>query len=114
MPLSPSADTGHFDRHQSERKYFVLVLVSGKMTQAKTKRTICPQRHRRPRCQLSNLAFLQFFRAARSNLALSPYFFGLAQFDRIIELGEQTGPLQEIFKILLKMVPLCPRFFSYK
>ena len=37
-----SAGVGHFDRHRSERKYFVLVLVSGKMTQAKAKRTFCP------------------------------------------------------------------------
>ncbi|MDE6590148.1 MAG: hypothetical protein K2K53_07370, partial [Oscillospiraceae bacterium] len=34
-------------------------------------------------------------------------------FYRIIEIGEQTGPFQEIFKNLLKMVPLCPRFFFY-
>ena len=35
MPLPPSAGAEHFDRHQSERKFFVLVLVSGTMTQAK-------------------------------------------------------------------------------
>ena len=60
-----------------------------------------------------HLAFLQFFRAVGSNLALLPYFCGLGQFDRIIEIGEQTGLLQENFKNFLKMVPLCPRFFSY-
>ena len=60
-----------------------------------------------------HLAFLQFFSAAQANLALSPYFFGLAHFDRILELGEQTGPLQEFFKNFLKTVPIYPRFFSY-
>ncbi len=35
VPLPPSAGAEHFDRHQSERKFFVLVLVSGTMTQAK-------------------------------------------------------------------------------
>ena len=60
-----------------------------------------------------NLAFLQFFRLLKPEIALSPYFFGLAQFDRIIELGEQTGAQEEFFKIFLKMVPIYPRFFSY-
>lgn len=74
----------------------------------------------RSRCQLSNLtsrfylAFLQFFREWRSNLALSPYFCASGRFDRILEIGEQTGSLKEIFKNFLRMVPLCPRFFSYK
>ena len=31
----PSVGAGHFDRHQSERHFDVLVLVSGKMTQTK-------------------------------------------------------------------------------
>ena len=52
----------------------------------------------RPRCQLSNLAFLQFFRVAQANLALSPYFFGLTHFDRIIELSEQTGAMEKFSK----------------
>jgi hypothetical protein len=56
---------------------------------------------------------LQFSGSAQANLALSPYFFGLVNFDRIIELGEQTGAQEEFFKIFLKMVPLYPRFFSY-
>ena len=60
-----------------------------------------------------NLAFLQFFRLLKPEIALSPYFFGLDHFDRILELGEQTGPLQEIFKKFLKTVPIYPRFFSY-
>ena len=60
-----------------------------------------------------NLAFLQFFRLLKPEIALSPYFFGLAHFDRILELGEQTGPLQEFFKNFLKTVPIYPRFFSY-
>jgi len=62
---------------------------------------------------LNHLAFLQFLGFGRVNFALSPYFFGLAHFDRIIELGEQTGAHKDFFKILLKMVPLYPRFFSY-
>ena len=59
------------------------------------------------------LAFLQFFRLLNPEIALSPYFFGLAHFDRILELGEQTGLLQEFFKNFLKTVPIYPRFFSY-
>ena len=46
MPLPPSAGAGHFDRHQSERHFDVLVLVSGKMMRAKGKRINCPQRDR--------------------------------------------------------------------
>ena len=60
-----------------------------------------------------HLAFLQFLGLPKPEIALSPYFFGLAHFDRILELGEQTGPLQEFFKNFLKMVPIYPRFFSY-
>ena len=60
-----------------------------------------------------HLAFMQFLKLPKPEIALSPYFFGLAHFDRILELGEQTGPLQEFFKNLLKMVLIHPRFFSY-
>ena len=60
-----------------------------------------------------HLAFLQFFRLLKLEIALSPYFFGLVHFDRILELGEQTGSLQEFFKNFWKMVPIYPRFFSY-
>ena len=49
----------------------------------------------------------------RPNLAFSPYFCGRGRFDRIIEMGEQTGALREIFRNFLKMVPLLPPFFSY-
>ena len=35
MPLSLPAGAGHFDHHQLERHFDVLVLVSGKMTQTK-------------------------------------------------------------------------------
>ena len=60
-----------------------------------------------------HLAFLQFFRLLKPEIALSPYFFGLGHFDRILELGEQTGPLQEFFKNFWEMVPIYPWFFSY-
>ena len=60
-----------------------------------------------------HFAFLQFQGHRHPNFALSPYFCGLGQFDRIIEIGEQTGPFQEIFKNFLKMVPICSRFLSY-
>ena len=60
-----------------------------------------------------HLAFLQFPSAREADFALSPYFCGLGGFDRIFEIGEQTGPSQEIFKNFLKTVPICPRFFSY-
>ena len=40
-------------------------------------------------------------------------YLTLAHFDRILELGEQTRPLQEFFKNFLKTVPIYPRFFSY-
>lgn len=46
LPLPSSAGVGHFDRHQSELQLGVLILASGKMAQAKTKWSICPQRHR--------------------------------------------------------------------
>ena len=60
-----------------------------------------------------HLAFLQFLGLLKPEIALSPYFFSLAHFDRILELGEQTGPLQEFFKNFWKMVPIYPWFFSY-
>ena len=142
LPLPPSAGAGHFDRHQSELQLGVLILVSGKMAQAKTKWAICPQRHRQivghvvpsikfafcnldagqhhftadqtaPSAVWFHLAFLLFFGAWWPNLALSPYFCASGRFDRILEIGEQTGPLQENFKLFLKMVPLYLRFFSY-
>ena len=49
-----------------------------------------------------------------AHLAFLPYFFGLSQFNRIIEIGEQVGWFQEFFKIFLKTVPFYPRLFSYK
>ena len=60
VPLPPSAGDGHFDRHQSERKFFVLILVSGKMMQTKAKRTICPQRHRQIVGHVANCTILHF------------------------------------------------------
>ena len=115
---------------KSERHFDVLVLVSGKMTQTKANgefvRNVTDKMSVTFPLVLTDivsvstfteskfhLAFLQFFRTERPNLALSPYFYGSVRFDRIIEIGEQTGPLQEIFKGFLKMVPLCLRFFSY-
>ncbi len=97
----------HFDRHhisRSERKIFGVILWSV---------SLC-HRPERQNDVLLHLAFLQFFGVTQSDFALSPYFFGLVHFDRIIELGEQTGAQEEIFKILLKMVPSDPRFFSYQ
>jgi len=41
-------------------------------------------------------------------------FFDSVCFDRILELDEQTGVHEEVFKIFLKMVPFAPRFFSYQ
>ena len=61
----------------------------------------------------SYLAFLQFFSAVQANLALLPYFFGLAYFERIIELGEQDRRFKEFFKIFVKTVPFYLRLFSY-
>ena len=60
-----------------------------------------------------DLAFFQFFFVGGIDFAFSPYFCGLGQFDRIIEMDEQPGLVQEIFKNFLKMVPIYPRFFSY-
>ena len=106
MPSPLLCGAGHLDRHhisRSERKIFSVVLWPV---------SLC-HRPKRQNDVLIHLAFLQFFRAAQANFALSPYFFGLVHFDRIIELGEQTGAHEEILKILLKMVPFDPRFFSY-
>ncbi len=105
---SPSG-AGHLDRRQSERHFDVLIYRGPSLhfaililVNVKMPLTTCP-----------HLAFLQFSGKGRPNFALSPYFFGLAHFDRILELGEQTGPLQEFFKNFLKTVPIYPRFFSY-
>jgi len=87
----------------SERKFFGVILWPI---------SFC-HRPERQNDVLIHLAFLQFWRPDKADFALSPYFFGLVHFDRIIELGEQTGAHEEIFKILLKMVPLYPWFFSY-
>ncbi len=106
MPSSLLCGAGHFDRHhisRSERKIFGVVLWPV---------SLC-HRPERQNDVLIHLAFLQFWRSGKADVALSPYFFGLVNFDRIIELGEQTGAHEEIFKILLKMVPLYPWFFSY-
>ena len=107
IPLSAGA--GHFDRHQSERQFDVLIYRGPSLHFAililvniKMSLTTC-----------SHLAFLQFPGRERPNLALTPYFFGPDHFHRIIEIGEQTGSLQEFFKKFLTTVPIYPRFFSY-
>ncbi len=80
MPSPLLCGAGHFDRHhisRSERKIFGVVLWPV---------SLC-HRPERQNDVLIHLAFLQFFRAAQANFALSPYFYGLAHFAKT---GQKT------------------------
>ena len=53
------------------------------------------------------------FSVAQTDLALSPYFFDFAYFDRILNWTNNRGRCGKLFENLFKTVPLWPRFFSY-
>ena len=116
------AGARHSVCHQSERQFDVLISVSVIMPQTRLRpaQFDCGERHFAADqgqtdilSAWSHLAFLQFPLSEKGDLALLPYFCGSGRFDRIIEMGEQTGWTQENSKIFVKMVPLYPRFFSY-